>query len=101
MAKNIFTLKREILKTLGINHAQAGEWRMRKISFEGVFKIKHDHDVMNLRHDNKVEIVHEAEVQEKKNCNVTVNRLGLEKHIRIRRTSRGKNLSHKIEIFRK
>ena len=34
---------------------------------------------MNLRHDNKVEIVHEAEVQEKKNCNVTVNRLGLEK----------------------
>ena len=34
---------------------------------------------MNLRHDNKVEIVHESEVQEKKNCNVTVNRLGLEK----------------------
>ena len=52
---------------------------MRKLSFEGVFKIKYDHDVMNLRHDNKVEIVHEAEVQEKKNCNVTVNRLGLEK----------------------
>ena len=48
---------------------------MRKLSFEGVFKIKYDHDVMNLIHDNKVEIVHEAEVQEKKNCNVTVNRL--------------------------
>ena len=25
MPKNIFTLKREILKTLGISHAQAGE----------------------------------------------------------------------------
>ena len=52
---------------------------MRKLSFEGVFKIKYDHDVMNLIHDNKMEIVHEVEVQEKKNCNVTVNRLGLEK----------------------
>ena len=63
---------------MGISHAQAAEWRMRKINFDGGFMIKYDHDVMNLRHDNKVEIVHEAEVQEKKNCNVSINRLGPE-----------------------
>ena len=65
MAKNIFTLKREILKMLKISLAQAAEWRMRKINFDGVFKIKYDHDVMNLRHDNRVEIVHEHEAKKK------------------------------------
>ena len=46
----------------------AAYWRMRKINFDGVFKIKHDHDVMNLKHDNRVEVVHEHELQ-KRNCN--------------------------------
>ena len=36
---------------------------MRKINYEGVFKIKNDHDVVNLRHDNKVEVVREIEKQ--------------------------------------
>ena len=36
---------------------------MSKISFEGVFKIKNDHDVVNLQHDNRVEVVREIEKQ--------------------------------------
>ena len=63
MPKNVFTLKREILKTLGFDVAHAAEYRMRKINYEGVFKIKNDHDVVNLRHDNKVEVVREIEKQ--------------------------------------
>ena len=42
---------------------------MSKISFEGVFKIKNDHDVVNLKHENRVEIIRENETQ-KKSCNV-------------------------------
>ena len=57
MPKNVFTLKREILKTLGFDVAHAAEYRMRKINYEGVFKIKNDHDVVNLQHDNRVEVV--------------------------------------------
>ena len=30
---------------------------MSKINFEGVFKIKNDHDVVNLQHDKRVEVV--------------------------------------------
>ena len=63
MPKNVFTLKREILKTLGFDVAHAAEYRMRKINFEGVFKIKNDHDVVNLQHDNRVEVVREIEKQ--------------------------------------
>ena len=36
---------------------------MSKINFEGVFKIKNDHDVVNLQHDNRVEVVREIEKQ--------------------------------------
>ena len=78
MSRDIFTLKREILKILGKNLAHAGDYRMRKIIFPDVFKIKHDHDVINLKHDDKVEILHESEVK-KSNVAVTsgsVNRLG-------------------------
>ena len=69
MPKNVFTLKREILKTLGIDLALAEKYRMRKINFDGVFKIKNDHDVVNLKHENRVEIIRENETQ-KKSCNV-------------------------------
>ena len=34
---------------------------MRKIASPDVFKIKHDHDVINLKHNDKVEIVHESD----------------------------------------
>ena len=63
MPKNVFTLKREILKTLGISLAHAANYRMRRINFDGVFKIKYDHDVMNLKNDNRVELVHESETR--------------------------------------
>ena len=61
MSKDISTLKREILKILGKNLAHAGDYRMRKITSPDVFKIKHDHDVINLKHNDKVEIVHESD----------------------------------------
>ena len=51
------------MKTLGFDVAHAAEYRMRKINFEGVFKIKNDHDVVNLKHDNRVEIIREIEKQ--------------------------------------
>ena len=63
MPKNVFTLKREILKTLGFDVAHAAEYRMRKINYEGVFKIKNDHDVVNLKHGDRVEVVREIEKQ--------------------------------------
>ena len=61
MSKDIVSLKREILKLLGKNLANAGDYRMRKITSPDVFKIKHDHDVINLKHNDKVEIVHESD----------------------------------------
>ena len=61
MSKDIVSLKREILKLLGKNLANAGDYRMRKITTQDVFKIKHDHDVINLKHNDKVEIVHESD----------------------------------------
>ena len=61
MSKDILTLKKEILKILGKNLANAGDYRMRKITSPDVFKIKHDHDVINLKHNDKVEIVHESD----------------------------------------
>ena len=61
MSKYIVSLKREILKILGKNLANAGDYRMRKITSPDVFKIKHDHDVINLKHNDKVEIVHESD----------------------------------------
>ena len=61
MSKDVLTLKREILKILGKNLANAGDYRMRKITSPDVFKIKHDHDVINLKHNDKVEIVHESD----------------------------------------
>ena len=48
---------------------------------KGFWRLKNDHDVMNLRHDNRVEIVHEHEAK-KKNCDVVSTGylvLGLEK----------------------
>ena len=63
MSKDVLTLKREILKILGKNLAQSGDYRMRKITSPDVFKIKHDHDVINLKHNDKVEIVHECDVK--------------------------------------
>ena len=56
---SLVSLKREILKILGKN--LAGDYRMRKITSPDVFKIKHDHDVINLKHNDKVEIVHESD----------------------------------------
>ena len=61
MSKDVNTLKKEILKILGKNLAHAGDYRMRKITSPDVFKIKHDHDVINLKHNDKVEIVHESD----------------------------------------
>ena len=63
MPKNVFTLKREVLKTLGISVTHAADWRMRKVDFDGITKIQHD--VMNLTHNNKVEIIHEHETLKK------------------------------------
>ena len=63
MSKDIYTLKKEILKILGKNLAHAEEYRMRKITSPDVFKIKHDHDVINLKHNDKVEIVHESDIK--------------------------------------
>ena len=54
---------KEILKILGKNLAHAGDYRMRKITSPDVFKIKHDHDVINLKHNDKVEIVHESDIK--------------------------------------
>ena len=78
MPKNLFTLKREILKTLGISLTYVAEWRLRKINYDGLYKIQHDHDVMNLKHENRVEAVHKKSSNEpKKSYNVpTGHRLG-------------------------
>ena len=59
MPKNMSTFKKEVLKRLGINENHGADWRLRKITYDGLFKIEHDHDVWNLKNDNKVEIVHQ------------------------------------------
>ena len=63
MSKDIVSLKREILKILGKNVAHAGDYRMRNFTSPDVFKIKHDHDVINLKHNDKVEIVDESDIK--------------------------------------
>ena len=35
------------------------DYRLRKITYDGLFKIEHDHDVWNLKNDNRVEIVNQ------------------------------------------
>ena len=35
----------------------------QEVTSPDVFKIKHDHDVINLKHNDKVEIVHESDIK--------------------------------------
>lgn len=48
-----------MLKKLGINENHGADYRVRKITYDGLFKIELDHDVWNLKNENRVEIVHQ------------------------------------------
>ena len=48
-----------MLKRLGINENHGADYRVRKITYDGLFKIELDHDVWNLKNENRVEIVHQ------------------------------------------
>ena len=59
LPKNMLTFKREVLKALRINEIYGADWRLRKITYDGQFKIEHDRDVWNLNHNDRVEIVNQ------------------------------------------
>ena len=59
MPKNISTFQKEVLKRLVIKENHGDDYRLRKIAYHCLFKIELDHDVWNLKNENKVEIVHE------------------------------------------
>ena len=46
MPKNISTFKKEVLKRLRINENHGADYRLRKITYDGLFKIEHDMTMM-------------------------------------------------------
>ena len=44
---------------MGINENHGADYRVRKIIYDGLFNIELDHDVWNLKNENRVEIVHQ------------------------------------------